>query len=78
MITKIGFAAGDIWQLLDKQNGPVTFKKICEAIDAPRDFLLMSLGWLAREGHVVMEEIKLPRRGQRDYKVTLRSRKGGE
>ena len=74
MITKIGFVAGDIWQYLDKQPEGVPFREICRDIDEPRDYLLMSLGWLAREGHVILEEVKVPRRGPRDYKVTLREK----
>ena len=74
MITKIGFVAGDIWQHLDKKPASATFKEICRNIDEPRDYILMSLGWLAREGHVILEEVKVPRRGLRDYKVTLRRR----
>lgn len=74
MITKIGFIAGDIWQFLEKSVEPVTFRSICRAVPEPRDHVLMSLGWLAREGHVVLEEIDLFKKGPRDYRVTLRER----
>ena len=75
MITKIGFVAGDIWQYLDKKPEGVFLKELCREIDEPRDHILMSLGWLAREGHVVMQEAKVPLRGPRDYRVVLRKKR---
>ena len=65
MITEIGIVAGDIWHYLD-QHKQSFLKDIVVGIDKKRDVTLMSLGWLAREGHVVLE-----REGE-DYKVTLR------
>ena len=53
MITEIGIAAGDIWHYLD-ERGSATLDQLARAIGKPRDLLLMSLGWLAREGHVIM------------------------
>lgn len=53
MITEIGIVAGDIWHYLErKQNA--TLDEIENGIGKPRDLLLMSLGWLAREGHVLL------------------------
>ena len=66
MITEIGFVAGDIWNHLDK-HGEVSFGKMTRAIDKPRDLVLMSLGWLAREGHVEVVRV-----GD-DYRVKLRN-----
>ena len=54
MITEIGITAGDIWHYLD-QKGSVTVEQLVKGIGKPRDLLLMSLGWLAREGHVTVE-----------------------
>ncbi|MBI4115716.1 MAG: winged helix-turn-helix domain-containing protein [Candidatus Omnitrophica bacterium] len=51
MITEIGIAAGDIWHFLD-QNGSATLDELVRGIKKDRNLLLMSLGWLAREGHV--------------------------
>lgn len=65
MITEIGIAAGDIWHYLDSR-GEVLFSEMVRNVGAPRDILLMSVGWLAREGHVVL--IKL----DGDYKMSLR------
>ena len=65
MITEIGIAAGDIWHFLD-QHGEVMLSVLVAGIEKPRDMVLMSLGWLAREGHVVVQQIDT------DYKVSLR------
>ena len=65
MMTEIGITAGEIWHYLD-QYGEVTFAQLTAGVDKPRDMLLMSLGWLAREGHVVLEQ-----KGQ-DYTIVLR------
>jgi len=55
MITEIGIIAGEIWHHLDG-HGEVTFSELAKAIERPRDLALMSLGWLAREGHVVVRQ----------------------
>jgi biotin operon repressor len=65
MITEIGIVAGDIWHYLDT-HGEVSLSQLAKAIDKSRDNVLMSLGWLAREGHVIL------RQEQNDYKVALR------
>jgi hypothetical protein len=54
MITEIGIVAGDIWHYLD-ENAKVKLEQLVKHIDRPRDTILMSVGWLAREGHVVVE-----------------------
>ena len=53
MITEIGIAAGDIWHYLD-EKGAATLEELVRHIKKDRDLLLMSLGWLAREGHVTL------------------------
>ena len=53
MITEIGIVAGEIWHYLDA-HGEVFFADMVKHIDKPRDLILMSLGWLAREGHVIL------------------------
>jgi len=65
MITEIGIVAGEIWHFLD-QHGEVNLSTLTQRIDKPRDNVLMSLGWLAREGHVVLQKLN------GDYKVVLR------
>jgi len=65
MITEIGIVAGDIWHFLD-QHGDVSLSALIQGIDKPRENVLMSLGWLAREGHVVLQQT------EGDYRVSLR------
>lgn len=65
MITEIGITAGDIWHYLDT-HGKSSLSQIVSGIDTERERVLMSIGWLAREGHVVVEG-KSP-----DYVVFLR------
>lgn len=65
MITEIGIVAGDIWHFLD-QHGAVTLTVLIKGIDKPRDNILMSLGWLAREGHAVVQQT------DKDYLIALR------
>jgi len=65
MITEIGIVAGEIWTFLDK-SGQVDLEYLAKGIERPREIILMSLGWLAREGHVVVEK------SGADYLVYLR------
>ena len=65
MITEIGIVAGEIWQYLDK-HGEVSSTDIVKDIDKSRDLILMSLGWLAREGHVILKK------SNGDFQVLLR------
>ncbi|MFA5411321.1 MAG: winged helix-turn-helix domain-containing protein [Candidatus Omnitrophota bacterium] len=65
MITEIGIVAGEIWHFLD-QHGEARFSELVKAIDRPSDNVLMSLGWLAREGHVILHQTGS------DYEVSLR------
>ncbi|MBU1870058.1 MAG: winged helix-turn-helix domain-containing protein [Candidatus Omnitrophica bacterium] len=65
MITEIGIVAGEIWHFLD-QHGEVSLATLVTGIDRPRDIILMSLGWLGREGHVILQQL------DNDYKISLR------
>ena len=65
MITEIGIVAGEIWHFLDEHN-EVTFTQLAKGLERDRDLLFMSLGWLAREGYIIV--IK---EGD-DYKIWLR------
>lgn len=53
MIIEIGIVAGEIWHHLD-QHGESQLRDMLKGIDRPRDLILMSLGWLAREGHIIL------------------------
>jgi len=66
MITEIGIVAGDIWHFLD-EHGEVMLSSLIKGIDRPQDITLMSLGWLAREGHVILLQT------DGDYKISLKS-----
>ncbi|MFH1772540.1 MAG: winged helix-turn-helix domain-containing protein [Candidatus Omnitrophota bacterium] len=66
MITEIGIVAGEIWNFLDK-NGEVTLTEIIDGIDRSQDIVLMSMGWLAREGHVRVNK------HEGNYRVNLRT-----
>ncbi len=68
MITEIGIVAGDIWHYLDQHGGEVKLSDLIRGIDKPRDNILMSLGWLAREGHVIVQKF------EHDYKVSLKNK----
>ena len=65
MITEIGIVAGEIWHYLDK-HGEVFFSDLVKGIKQPRDLTLMSVGWLARESHVLVKA------ENQDYRVSLR------
>jgi len=66
MIMQIGIVAGDIWHYLDAK-GKVKFSELEKALGKPHDLILMSLGWLAREGYVLVE-------GEDDYTISLRKK----
>lgn len=68
MITKIGIVAGEIWQLLET-NESMSLKDINSKLDKPEHLILMSLGWLSREGHILLDK-----EGE-DFKVSLREKK---
>ena len=65
MITEIGITAGDIWHYLDG-HGKSSLSQIVNGIDTDKDRVLMSMGWLAREGHIIVEKSGI------DYQVWLR------
>ena len=65
MITEIGIVAGEIWHYLD-EHGESRFSQVVKGIDRPKELTLMSLGWLGREGHVVLQQ------DGRDFHVQLR------
>jgi hypothetical protein len=65
MIIEIGIVAGEIWHFLD-QKGEVSLQDLIKGIDRTPENILMSLGWLAREGHVVLVQ------ANNDYRIYLR------
>ena len=67
MITHIGIVAGDIWRILEKEK-EVALSSMVSQTGRPREILLMGLGWLAREGHIILRE------DEGDYVATLRKK----
>ena len=65
MITEIGITAGDIWHYLDV-HGKSSISQIVKGIDTERERVLMSIGWLSREGHVIIDK------SNQDYQIYLR------
>ncbi len=55
MITWIGLCAGEVWRHLDCHKGKSRFKAIISGIEAPKETILMAVGWLAREGYILVE-----------------------
>ena len=54
MITWIGLCAGEIWRYLDHHDGEANLESAIRDIKAPKETILMALGWLAREGHIIL------------------------
>jgi len=65
MITEIGITAGDIWHYLD-EHGKSSISSVAKGIDTEKERVLMSIGWLAREGHVIVDKTGS------DYQIYLR------
>jgi hypothetical protein len=65
MITEIGIVAGEIWHYLD-EHGASPMNAIADGIERSRASVLMSIGWLAREGHVCVKG------REPDFQVELR------
>lgn len=69
MITEIGIVAGEIWHALD-ETGSCNLTDLCTVLERPRELILMSLGWLCREGHVQLTQ------QDQGYHVSLARRSG--
>ncbi len=67
MITEIGIVAGEIWQYLEKYT-EATLSKIAKAIKRDRDIVLLSLGWLGREGYVLIKK------EGKEYRITFQKK----
>ncbi|MFH1800430.1 MAG: winged helix-turn-helix domain-containing protein [Candidatus Omnitrophota bacterium] len=53
MIMEIGIVAGEIWHFLDDKKN-ATADELTKSLKRPHELVLMSLGWLAREGHITL------------------------
>ncbi len=56
MITQIGIASGEILTLIDEKKRPVSIKEIESYLENEKELAYMSIGWLVREGHVLLVE----------------------
>ena len=72
MITQIGIVAGEIWNYLEKHEKVDQLENVIGELSKDRDLVLMSLGWLAREGHVIVDG------NAPNYSVTLTNVKGSK
>ncbi|MCA9189829.1 MAG: winged helix-turn-helix domain-containing protein [Pirellulaceae bacterium] len=55
VVAQIGETAGAVWQAL-MADGPMSVAKLVREVDAPRDTVMQALGWLAREGKLMVSE----------------------
>ena len=55
MITWIGLCAGEVWHYLDAHGKKASLERLISEIKAPRETILMAVGWLAREGYVLVD-----------------------
>ncbi len=65
MITELGIVAGEIWHVLEKKK-TTTVMDVFDSLNKPKETVLMSIGWLAREGHILLEG------NSPDYTISLR------
>ncbi len=66
MITEIGIAAGEIWMLLE-EKGKCKLESLPQRLDIPREVIHMAVGWLTREGHILMNK------NHKGYNLLLRN-----
>ena len=52
MITQIGITSGDILNLIDQKQRPVSLAEVRSHLNNEEGLTDMSIGWLVREGHV--------------------------
>ncbi len=65
MIIRLGIIAGEIWHHLE-QKGASLLSEAMAVLEHPQDHILMSLGWLTKEGYVTLEKV------DEDYMISLR------
>jgi len=69
MVTWIGLCAGEVWKYLEIHVGFCPVDEVIKKIDAPEKSVLMAIGWLAREGHILL------RGTPPDYQIILNAKK---
>lgn len=53
-LDQIGETAGVIWRLLE-EKGPLSMAQVVKQTGAPRDLVMLALGWLAREDKISID-----------------------
>lgn len=56
MMMQIGVISGEILMMLEQTAQPICIDEMAFYLDKDIEMVYMSLGWLAREGHVQLEE----------------------
>jgi len=54
-VEEIGRTAGIVWHYLNEHES-ASLSRLLKDVDAPRDLVLQGLGWLAREGKLIVEK----------------------
>lgn len=54
-IHEIGTAAGEIWQVLQRE-GTLTLARLTRELTCPRDVTMQAVGWLAREDKIDLQQ----------------------
>jgi hypothetical protein len=55
LLKQVGETAGTVWSVL-KEKGPQSLNSLKKLVKAPGDVVLMSVGWLAREDKLALEQ----------------------
>ena len=55
MVDEIGVAAGKVWEALKGSDG-LSLAQLKKKVGGSSDLLNQAVGWLAREGKIVMEK----------------------
>jgi len=55
-ITQIGLIAGEVWHFIDERGGEIPLSEVLASMGYAKEFTLMSVGWLTREGQLFLEE----------------------
>jgi len=70
MQEKIGITAGQVWEYLYNNHGPVTAIKLKSALGISNSTLYLALGWLAREDKLEIAE------SDHSFKISLKDQQG--
>ena len=57
MMTQIGIVSGQILTFLEEKQSPITLKEVVFELDEAVEVILMSIGWLTREGLIHLESM---------------------